>query len=543
MAILTPNRGEADTRGRELPRPADGHWPGLFDRPKAPVRALVARQLLRPAIRDLPFRLRFPDGTSWGAGGIAAPTLSVTDPGALFARLGRDGLIGLGEAWMTGDLTTGDWHVGHDEADPAVLDAATDELAAALTVLAARTAALVPRAMRTMRHLWQRRQPDDEANTVTGARENIHRHYDLSNDLFELFLDPTMTYSSALFPDERLPAAVHTAAVHTAVVASGPASGVGAGDPSGAPVSGGGPISPGGADSPGSAASFGGRTCPGDQASSGGAAAPGGAVLPGGAARGRANPAAEITTAHATDTLHTAQLAKIDSILDLAGVRSGMHVIEIGSGWGALAIRAAAERGATVTTLTLSTEQQRLAQARIAQRGLSDRIDVRLEDYRVHASAHPGRYDAAVSVEMIEAVGERYWPDYFSAVDRLLRPGGRFGLQAITIDHPRLLETRGQYTWIHKYIFPGGILPSLTAIEEVLRDHTALRIVAARRLGHSYARTLQTWRHRFNAHAARAKELGFDETFRRMWTFYLAYSQAGFAADYIDDWQLSIARG
>ncbi len=143
---------------------------------------------------------------------------------------------------------------------------------------------------------------------------------------------------------------------------------------------------------------------------------------------------------------------------------------------------------------------------------------------------------------MIEAVGEEYWPAYFGAVDRMLRPGGRFGLQTITIDHDRLLATRRVHTWIHKYIFPGGQLPSLPAIDDVLLRHTAMRVLAARRLGHSYVRTLSTWRHRFNERASDAAALGFDETFRRMWTFYLAYSQAGFAADYLDDWQLGIGR-
>ncbi len=429
-------------RERLIPSPSAGVWPGLFRPPAATLHARIARPIVRAALRRLPLSLVFPDGTSWGAGG---PALHLVRPDVFFARLGRDGLIGLGEAWMTGDLTAEDWTPGSRDVTRA--NAATDALAAALTVLAQRTGSLIPGPLQKLRKLWQRHTPAEEENTVPGALENIHRHYDLSNELFELFLDPTLTYSSGWFE-------------------------------------------------------FG-----------------------------------------STDTdLHRAQLRKIDGILDFAGVRAGSRVLEIGSGWGTLAMRAVAERGATVTTLTLSTEQKALAEQRITEAGLADRIDVRLEDYRAHAAGHPGDYDAVVSVEMIEAVGERYWPDYFAAVDRVLAPGGRMGLQAITIAHDRLLATRGTYTWIHKYIFPGGILPSLPAIDLALSVGTRLRVAEARRLGPSYATTLQQWRHTFNENLDRVYALGFDETFARMWNFYLAYSESGFAADYLDDWQLGLAR-
>lgn len=438
MAILAPARRHL------IPHPSAGIWPGLHRPGIAPLHAAIAQQLVRAAVAGLPVTLSFPDGTRWGRGG---PRLLVTRPEAFFTRLGRDGLIGFGEAWMTAELTAGG--LTARDMDERRLNPATDELADALTVLARRMSALVPVPLQKLRRLWQHRAPRSEENTPTGARENIHRHYDLSNDLFEQFLDETMTYSSAWFE-------------------------------------------------------------PGDDP--------------------------------ATD-LREAQLRKIDGILDLARVGPGSRVLEIGSGWGALAMRAAAERGATVTTLTLSTEQKALAEQRIAAAGLSDRIEVRLEDYRVHAAGNPGTYDAVVSVEMIEAVGEKYWPDYFGAVDRLLAEGGRFGLQSITIDHDRMLATRHQYTWVHKYIFPGGILPSLTAINAVLTRGTGLRVQESRRLGHSYALTLREWRHRFNNRYRRVRELGFDDTFVRMWNFYLAYSEAGFAADYIDDWQLGIGRG
>jgi cyclopropane-fatty-acyl-phospholipid synthase len=444
MALLSP------TRPRAIPRPSDGVWPGLFDVPRVPVHAAIARRVAKAAFTSLPITLSFPDGTRWGTGG---PRLDIVRPEAFFARLGADGLIGFGEAWMTGDLTAGGWIVptpydpmmGPSAAAAEEANAATDELAAALGILAQRMSMLVPRSLQRLRHAWQSRPPSTEENTPTGARENIHRHYDLSNDLFELFLDPTLTYSAAWYE-------------------------------------------------------------PGDD-------------------------------------LQAAQLRKIDGILDLARVRPGMHVLEIGTGWGGLATRAATQRGARVTTITLSEQQKELTDRRIAAGGLADRVEVLLEDYRHHANRKPDTYDAVVSVEMIEAVGERYWPDYFTAVDRVLVDGGRMGLQAITMAHERLLATRNGYTWVHKYVFPGGTLPSTTAIDEVVKHHTSLRIQETRRLGLSYVPTLQEWRHRFNARLPEVRDLGFDETFIRMWNFYLAYSEAGFAAEYLDDLQIGLRRG
>jgi cyclopropane-fatty-acyl-phospholipid synthase len=190
-----------------------------------------------------------------------------------------------------------------------------------------------------------------------------------------------------------------------------------------------------------------------------------------------------------------------------------------------------------VTTLTLSAEQQALARARAEEAGVADRVDVRLQDYRDAR----GSYDAVVSVEMIEAVGERYWPDYVRALDGLLAPGGRVGLQAITMPHERMLATRRNYTWIHKYVFPGGIIPSLRALEDNLAAHTRLSLVERRELGPHYARTLALWRERFLANWDRL-EGSFDETFRRMWEFYLAYCEAGFRARYLGVSQLGLAR-
>jgi cyclopropane-fatty-acyl-phospholipid synthase len=256
-----------------------------------------------------------------------------------------------------------------------------------------------------------------------------------------------------------------------------------------------------------------------------------------------AQAAAEYQPDAAALALHDAQLRKIDSILDAAGVHGGSEVLEIGSGWGALAIRAAGERGAHVTTLTLSKEQKALAEQRIARAGLSDRIEVRLADYReVGPPQGASGYDAVVSVEMIEAVGERYWRDYFETIDKLLAPGGRAVVQSITMAHHRMLATRKTYTWIHKYIFPGGLIPSVTAIEQALRTRTRLRLVRRLDFGEDYARTLRTWRERFEEHWPAISALGFDEVFHRTWRFYLAYCEAGFASGYLGVSQLTMTR-
>ena len=197
-----------------------------------------------------------------------------------------------------------------------------------------------------------------------------------------------------------------------------------------------------------------------------------------------------------------------------------------------------------VTTLTLSEAQKELAERRIAEAGLSHRIDVLLEDYRHHADREAGTYDAIVSVEMIEAVGERYWPDYFGAIDRMLADGGRMSLQAITMAHERLLATRNGYTWVHKYVFPGGTLPSMTAIDQVVKARTPR--CASRKPGGSglsYVPTLQQWRHTFNPGFREVRALGFDETFIRMWNFYLAYSEAGFRRGVPGRLQIGLGRG
>jgi cyclopropane-fatty-acyl-phospholipid synthase len=396
--------------------------------PRALTGGSVAGKLVRTTGAGGPERRRGPDGTEVGAGGPDSPVLDVARPRALFRRLEAHPKIGLGEAYMAGD-----WRA-----------APGTDLADALMPFAARMGALVPKPLLSLRGLVDRALPRHQRNTLEGSRTNISAHYDLSNDLFSAFLDPSMSYSSALFDPSR--------------------------------------------------------------------------------------PLAE-------QDLHEAQLRKVDGILDAAGVRPGSRVLEIGTGWGELSIRAA-QRGATVTTVTLSAEQRDLAMKRVAEAGVTERVDVRLQDYREVT----GQFDAIVSVEMIEAVGEEYWQTYFRRIDGLLAPGGAVAIQAILMEHHRLIATRGSFGWIQKYIFPGGLIPSLQSIHEVTRDSTDLRVERVQAFGADYAETLRRWRETFLAQWPTINSQGFDETFRRMWEFYLAYCEAGFATHYLDVAQIRLAR-
>jgi cyclopropane-fatty-acyl-phospholipid synthase len=239
----------------------------------------------------------------------------------------------------------------------------------------------------------------------------------------------------------------------------------------------------------------------------------------------------------AEQDLAAAQLRKVQAILDLAQVHAGSDVLEIGTGWGTLAIEAA-RRGACVTTVTLSREQAALAQERVEAAGMGDRVEIRLEDYREVV----GTFDAVVSVEMIDAVGEEYWPTYFATLDRLLAPGGVAAVQGILMAHERYLATRRSYGWIQKHIFPGGMIPSVEAISTTAREHTRLRVDRVHAFGPHYAETLRRWRHAFGAASPRVAALGFDEVFRRKWEYYLAYCEAGFDSGYLDVAQLRLTR-
>lgn len=421
-AVAQARRGTVPAQTRAVtspPRGVDpGRWPDVAAQPRASgLRTAVAERLVRNALSRLPLRARLAGRDCIGLGG---PLMEIRRPDAFFRRIGASGLIGFGESYMAGE-----WE--------------SPDLVGVLSVLAGNAAELVPAPLQRLRSLWALRQPAAQANTPEGSRDNISHHYDLSNDLFALFLDDTLTYSSAVF-----------------------------------------------------------RGFPAEQ-----------------------------------DLLPAAQHRKIDRLLDLAGVGHGTELLEIGTGWGELALRAAA-RGARVTTLTLSREQQELARGRIREAGHEGRVDVRLCDYRDVT----GKYDAVISVEMIEAVGVDFWPVYFRTLERCLAPGGRIALQAITMPDDRMRASRSTYTWIQKYIFPGGILPSTEAVERVTTVHTGLRMRQRSTYGMHYAETLRLWRERFAQRAAQVDALGFDATFRRMWTFYLAYSEAGFRSGYLDVQQI-----
>ena len=394
-------------------------WAAVRPPSASALRVSAAKAFLRLTAARCGLQLQFPDGSL--SGPPLGPALQIRDYDALAARLARAGEIGFGEAYMAGDWDSPDL-VGLFEA------------------IVPRIWTVVPRPFRSLRRLTQMANPYGQENDLDGSRRNIAHHYDLSNELFALFLDETMTYSSALF------------------------------------------------ESP-------------------------------------------------SDSLPAAQRRKIDGLLDAVGVDERTRLLEIGTGWGELATRAAL-RGAHVTTLTLSEEQAALARRRVTATGLEGRVDVRVQDYREVA----GSFDAIVSVEMVEAVGPSWWPTYFKVIDRHLASGGRAGLQTILMDHDRMRDASRSWTWTRKYVFPGGVIPSETAIEENLRRHTSLRVVDRRRFGSSYARTLQEWRYRFAERSNEVDALGFDRVFQRMWHYYLAQSEAAFRAGYLDVAQLVLSR-
>lgn len=386
------------------------------------IRAAVAKQLLHRIAPHVDVKVVLPNGEVLGSDKTGLPTLKILNEN-FFNRLGNDLKIGLGESFMAGE-----WIAEPDLGD-------------VLTPYAERLLNIVPGWMRKFRKIFEPFQPKHEENNPEGSKSNISRHYDLSNELFTLFLDETMTYSSANFAQD----------------------------------------------------------------------------------------------AHIFENLAKAQIRKIEGILDFAGVKAGMDILEIGTGWGQLAMQAA-YRGAKVHSITLSKEQKALADQRIAKAGLSNLINVEIRDYR-HLQ---GEYDAVVSVEMIEAVGEKYWPTYFDAISKHLKKGGRFGLQAITMPHDRLQASKHAYTWIHKYIFPGGIIPSREVIDQFTKS--TMKLVDSRPLGPDYGVTLKLWREQFMKNFEAVKALGFDDEFGRMWQYYLAYSEAGFRSGHLNVWQLGFEK-
>jgi cyclopropane-fatty-acyl-phospholipid synthase len=389
--------------------------------PHVPLRAEIARLLFARAVRRLPLRVELEGGLPLADGPPGAPVMRIRSR-RMFDRLGVAGKIGFGEAYMAGE-----WD--------------SDDLPGVLAAFAGDIERLVPRPLQALRGLFEPRRPVAERNTPQGSARNIERHYDLSNELFALFLDETMTYSCAVFE-------------------------------------------------------------PGD-------------------------------------SLARAQTRKYEALATLARLGPEHHVLEIGGGWGGMAIHAAATRGCRVTMATISQRQLDLARERVARAGLSDRVEVVLCDYRELR----GCYDRIISIEMFEAVGEEYWPGFFATCDRLLAPGGSVAMQVITMPHRRHRASRRSYTWMHKYVFPGGTIPSSEAIDAALAARSRLRVERRIEIGAHYETTLRHWRERFLARRHEVLELGFTETFVRTWEFYLAYCEAGFRARALGDQQLLLTRG
>lgn len=278
-------------------------------------------------------------------------------------------------------------------------------------------------------------------NTLSGARANIAAHYDLSNDFFTLFLDPTMAYSAAIYTPQ-------------------------------------------------------------------------------------------------TQSLEEASRNKFRRICQRLQLQPGDHLLEIGTGWGGLAIHAAREHGCRVTTTTLSKEQAAHARAWIEREGLDERITVLEQDYRELT----GQYDKLVSVEMIEAVGAEYYASYFRQLSALLKPDGLALIQAITISDQRYAASLGNTDFIKRYIFPGGQLPSNAVIAAHLASDTDMQLIGLEDITLDYARTLRAWRERFQAALPDVRRLGFDETFIRMWRFYLCFCEGGFLERVIHTAQFLMAK-
>lgn len=237
------------------------------------------------------------------------------------------------------------------------------------------------------------------------------------------------------------------------------------------------------------------------------------------------------------ESLEAAQGNKYRRMAERAGIGPGDHVLEVGCGWAGFCRWAAREIGCRLTAVTISRAQYDFAAQRLQAEGLSERVDLRLQDYR----DIQGQFDRIVSIEMLEAVGEKYWPRYFDMLRDRLVPGGRAALQVITIDDPLFATYRNRVDFIQRYIFPGGLLPSPGRLrEEVLR--AGLTWDGAEGYGADYARTLALWRRSFEAAWPQIQLLGFDERFRRMWRYYLAYCEAGFKTGRIDVLQAAIAK-
>ena len=340
----------------------------------------------------------------------------------LFARLIREGDLGFSEAYMDGWWSTPDLQafmdLVHDDAEE-MYDGFPGQ-------------AFV-RAYERLRFLMQ-------SNSKRQARKNISYHYDLGNEFYGLWLDDTMTYSSAKFE-----------------------------------------------------------------------------------------------TGH--ENLEAAQTLKYASMIDEMGAQAGDHVLEIGCGWGGFAEYAAKERGIKVTGLTISEEQFKFAKERIEKAGLADMVTFKLQDYRDET----GIYDGIASIEMFEAVGEKYWPVYFETLRARLKPGKNATLQIITVADARWDVYKRGVDFIQKYIFPGGMLPSPTMLRQQV-EKAGLKVAHSVEFGESYSQTLRRWHDDFNDKWDQVAALGFDDRFRRMWNFYLTSCAGTFHSGNCDVTQITVTR-
>ncbi len=365
-----------------------------------------------------------PDGRIIRCGGLEpGPAAEMTIHNYDFAwRLARSGDIGIAEAYLRREWDTPDltqflyiFCVNHDLIQSMLGDKP------------------LARFVQSVRH-WLNR------NTKRQARRNIYAHYDIGNSFYSAWLDPSMTYSSALFED-------------------------------------------------------------------------------------------------GTNDLTAAQHNKYRRLAEAINLQPGQKVLEIGCGWGGFAEYVAKNFDAKVVGLTISTEQRDFAQKRIQAAGLNDKVEIRFQDYR----DEKGQYDRIASIEMIEAVGEQFWPQYFSQLRDRLAPGGFAGIQTITIQDRLFNAYRNEVDFIQRYVFPGGMLPSPEILKS-LGEKFGVPVIRERIFGQDYAKTLATWRDNFRAAWPNLKPLGFDERFRRLWEYYLAYCEAGFLSGNIDVRQVVFAK-
>ena len=365
-----------------------------------------------------------PDGRKFRADGKnpgPARTLKIHNAD-VFARLIREGDLGFCDAYLDGWWSTPDLQAFLD-----LMHADNDEMYDSFPGMG-------------MVRAWEKFRFWLQSNSKSQARKNISYHYDLGNDFYKLWLDETMTYSSAIFKTGQ-------------------------------------------------------------------------------------------------ESTENAQIEKYSSLIDQMGAKKGDHILEIGCGWGGFAEYAAKERGLKVTGLTISKEQLKYAEKRIKDAGLSDMVNFKLQDYRDER----GKYDGIASIEMFEAVGEKYWPAYFNCVKNCLYPGKQATLQIITIQEARWEIYRRGVDFIQKYIFPGGMLPSPAVLRSEV-ERAGLKVVNSIEFGESYSQTLRRWHETFNQKWDQISEMGFDDRFRRMWNFYLTSCASTFYYGNCDVTQITIEK-